>query len=560
MVYCSVKKRTTENIIEILHDIYGDLYDYSKIVFVDNFTEIELSCSKEHHGTFFATPRNLIERKNGCPFCSGYTMNKELFIQKAQDIHGELYDYSIVNYINGKTKIDIICKIHGIFSIQPTNHTSTGKQGCKKCAHDRFKIDYRNDLDTFLEKSIAMHGYRYDYSKVNYVNNKTDVEIVCPEHGIFMQIPTNHYSLIHGCPECGRIKLSIAKSDTKDSFVEKSKKIHGNKYNYNKVIYKNCATPVEIICAIHGPFMQNPMHHTRGCGCQSCAKTESKWELEMKDYIRSLGFNADKNRQLINPFELDILIEEKKLAFEANGLWWHSEANQSNKQYHLNKTELCEKKGIQLMHIFEDEWMNNSDLVKSMISNKLGKSNRLIFARKCTVKEVSDIDTKLFLDANHLQGKLTILNYNIGLYYNNELVSIMALGKSRYDEKYEWELYRFCSLKYTNVIGGANKLLSYFNKNKNPNNIISYANRRFSIGGIYDKMDFIYQGKTDSLNYWYIHKDEIKRFGRQQFQKHLLKDKLSIFDESLTEVENMKKNNYYRIWDCGNLIYSWHKK
>ena len=179
------------------------------------------------------------------------TNNKtNIFISKANKIHGDKYDYSNVNYINAKTKINIICKIHGEFEQNPSNHLK--KHNCQKCAKN-FKLDTLG----FIEKAKEIHEDSYDYSKVNYINADTKITIICKIHGEFIQIPDFHINRKCGCPKCS----NNVKLDTLE-FIEKAKQIHGNKYDYSKVEYINNRIPVIIICKIHGEFTQQPYTHT----------------------------------------------------------------------------------------------------------------------------------------------------------------------------------------------------------------------------------------------------------------------------------------------------------
>lgn len=256
--------------------------------------------------------------------------------------------------------------------------------------------------------------------------------------------------------------------------------------------------------------------------------------------------------------EVDIFLPEIKLGIEYNGLMFHSEGNLNkgkikdiNKNYHLNKTEMCENKGIQLFHIFEGE---NIDLWLSMINNKLGL-NKKIYARKCIIKEIDTKECSYFLNENHLQGSIPA-SIRIGLYYESELVQVMTFGKSRFNKKYDFELLRLCSKKFINVIGGASKLFNYFLIKYNPKSIISYANRRFSQGKIYEILGFKKIGITKP-NYFYFMPDskDHRLMTRIKFQKHKLKGILENFDPTISESENMFNNGYRRIFDCGNLVY-----
>jgi len=242
--------------------------------------------------------------------------------------------------------------------------------------------------------------------------------------------------------------------------------------------------------------------------------------------------------------------------FFQNTLVWHSSGNSKlpnkDKDYHLNKTEQCETQGIQLFHIFENEWLEKQEIWKSVLNSKLNRTNR-IYARKCSIRELDNSLYREFCEKNHLQGYGNA-SVKIGLFYNNELKTLVSFGKSRYDKSIEWELIRFCSKLNTSVIGGASKLLKYFERNYNPESIISYANRRWSQGNLYDKLGFNFVGNTNP-NYFYFKPNENILYSRVKFQKHKLKDKLDLFDPNLTETENMYQNGYRKIYDSGNKKY-----
>lgn len=282
----------------------------------------------------------------------------------------------------------------------------------------------------------------------------------------------------------------------------------------------------------------------------------SKEENELAEFLFSL---LDKDKVLRNVrsiidnnLELDFYIPSKKLAIEMNGYYWHSEETSNISKNLNNKTILCNKKDIELIHIFSSEWKNKKDIWKSVLKNKLGVTDFKIYARKCFVRKINDFSlVKEFLNNNHLQGE-AVSSINYGLYFNNELVSLMTFCKSRFDKKCEWELLRFCNKINTSVIGGASKLFKAFLNEYNPISVISYANRRWSNGNLYTKLGFKFKEITKP-GYFYVKNDKV--FNRMQFQKYKLKDKLDIFDKKLTEKENMNLNGYHTVYDCGNI--SW---
>ena len=272
--------------------------------------------------------------------------------------------------------------------------------------------------------------------------------------------------------------------------------------------------------------------------------TRSRIEDEIVSFIKSIynGKVIHDDRTLIKPYELDIYIPNKNIAIEYNSTYYHSNIG---KNYHLMKTENCLDKNVRLIHIFEWEWKYKQYICKSIIKSALGIYDDIIYARKCELKEVNSNDTKYFLDENHIQGKINS-SYRLGLYYNNELVQLICLGKSRF-KKNEVELLRMCTKLNTQVIGGFSKLL----KHQPYNTIISYVDRSKFNGNSYIKNGFEVI-RISNPSYVYIKKDII--LNRISAQKHklpkLLGDK---FDPNKTEAQNMIDNGYLQVYDCGTI-------
>jgi len=274
--------------------------------------------------------------------------------------------------------------------------------------------------------------------------------------------------------------------------------------------------------------------------------------------------NIVKNdRTLIRPKEVDVKCDTHKFCVEYDGQFWHSEGQDNIKRwdkgelkkFHVTKTEMCERQGHQLFHVFSSEWLNKREIWESVINSKLGRTER-VHARKCQIRELTSKECSSFVQHNHLQGNKSA-SVRLGLYYNNELVSVMTFGKSRYDKSIQYELIRFCSKLNTTVVGGASKLLSYFVKSYHPTSIISYANRRWSTGNLYEKLGFAFVKNTAPGYFYFRGDDTAELMSREKFQKHKLKDKLESFDPSLTETQNMYNNGYRKIFDSGNKVYVW---
>lgn len=287
----------------------------------------------------------------------------------------------------------------------------------------------------------------------------------------------------------------------------------------------------------------------KSCGCLA---GKSSLELQVKDFIKSLNLEFKSNdRTIIAPKELDIIIPSHNLAIEFNGLYWHSELAGKGRNYHLDKTKECNKAGYNVIHIFEHQWINRQEIIKDIIKKRLGIVENKVFARKCEIREVETSQAREFIETNHLQGYASA-TYKLGLYYENELISIMTFGKSRYDKNCDWELIRFANKLGHNVIGGASKILKHFRK-QNTGSIISYCDISIFSGNLYKDLGFIYSHNAKP-NYFYFD-NMLNVYSRVMFQKHKLKDKLINFDPSKSEWENMVENKFNRYWDCGNAVY-----
>ena len=299
-------------------------------------------------------------------------------------------------------------------------------------------------------------------------------------------------------------------------------------------------------------------HNRKRIGVNCCTicfqpnETSSIKEIELYDFINSkTPFTVERLHKVDNK-EIDVYIPKLNLGFEFNGLYWHNEIHREN-DYHKNKTDHFIENGIQLIHIWEDDWDNKREIVKSRINNLLGVSDK-IYGRKCTVVELGPKEYKNFLEKNHIQGSVNS-SIKLGLYHKNELVSVMGLGSLRRSLGYKskkgyYELLRFCNKLDTSVVGGASKLFKHFIKKYNPKEVISYADRSWSKGDLYQKLGFNFVNKTKPNYYYIINKVRLNRYN---FRKdRLVKEG---FDPNKTEKEIMISRGVYRIYDSGSLLY-----
>lgn len=549
-------KLTRDEIVRKSRAVHGDKYEYGE--YLGYNTKMKITCPI--HGEFEQTPHDHIGG-HGCRKCfdersaNERKLTTEKFIEKAKKKYGDTYDYSQVNYIDSKTKVKIKCNKCGlVFEQRPAKHLSTN--GCPSCSRKSVADGQRTGLDEFVKRAREIHGDKYDYSQFVYINSGTRGTIICPIHGPFEQAPGNHIGRQEqGCPKCGRERGNKKTSKTREQFISDARKVHGGKYDYSKVVYINKNNKVIVTCPKHGDFLVSPGNHTlRESGCPKCVTHRSGWEKEVSNFVLSLCSDAEhSNREILNGKELDIYVPSKHIAIECDGLRWHNESHRDN-DFHIRKTNDAENAGIRLIHIFEDEWIYKEDIVKSILSNILGKTKNSISARECEIRDVSPADKKKFIEENHIQGDAQS-SVNIGLYHNNELVSVMTFGKPRLNVRSErvegnWELIRFCNKLNTRVVGGASKLLKHFQRTHDYNRIVSFCDKRWSDGTLYGRLGFMHDHDSRP-NYFYV--VNTKRENRFKYRKSELVKQGYPSDKS--EHEIMLERKIYRIYDCGTKVY-----
>jgi hypothetical protein len=310
-------------------------------------------------------------------------------------------------------------------------------------------------------------------------------------------------------------------------------------------------------CNNKSHFNLSTLKYTEFCKSYKCQKNISSGEIEVYEFVKKYSKDA-KQKFYINKNEYDIIIPSRKFLIEFNGLYWHSDRILSNPKYHIDKMNLAISEGFQLFNIWEDDWYKKTNIVKSILKNKLGKTPNKIYARRTKIREISSSENKIFFGQNHLQGSVSA-SIRYGLFYNGELISAMTFGKKRNvlgqsSIDNEYELLRFANKIDTNVIGGASKLFVHFIKDNNPNKVISYANCDISNGNLYRILGFKEISHT-GINYWWA-KDGTK-YHRAGFQKYKLVK--AGFDPLKTENEIMNERDYFRIYGTGNLKYEWVK-
>lgn len=367
---------TKETFIKSSNKKHNDRYDYSKVEYVNNHTKVCIICPE--HGEFWQTPKSHI-RGHGCPLCAikyrslALRLTTEEFIRRAKEIHGDKYDYSKVEYKGIFDKVCVICPIHGEFYIEPNNHLKGS--GCKKCNFDKQK----KGREQFIKESICIHGNKYDYSKVDYVDIKTKVCIICPIHGEFWQTPLIHLKGF-GCKKC-----SGCEKHTTESFINKAKKIYGDEYDYSKVEYKNIDTKVCIICPKHGEFWVTPNNFFRGRKCPICK--ESNLECDIRRFLteNNIKWEYEKRFDWLGKQSLDFYLPDYNVAIECQGEQHFYPVNfggisyekallkyQHVKKLDENKKKLCDDNNVKLLYYANRQYNKNIIIDKKIILQKLG--------------------------------------------------------------------------------------------------------------------------------------------------------------------------------------------
>ena len=518
-----------------------------------------------------------------CIFAKKITMTKEDrkkdFIEKAKEVHkNENLDYSQVEYINNRTPVKIIDHDlrpdgteYGEFWQTPTNHLKGQMHPDKK----GLRI---SNTKTFKQKDIIKRfkevhkNENLDYSQVVYRGMHVKVKIIShdlrpdgTEYGEFWQEPVVH---LKGCthPELGKYKQVQSQRYTTKCFIEKAKIVHeGKKYDYSQVNYTSSQTKVTIICnecnnkgVMHGRFQINPDAFLQGKGCPKCGNHVSVAEDEIISLISALSdLRVIKNdHTVLDGKELDIYLPDKHIAFEYNGIRWHSEQFNKDKFYHLRKKELCQQKGIKLFHIFEDEFLFHKKCLMNKIKRIIGLTDGLekIGAKKCCIKEITNEDAKTFLEDYHIQG-YTKATIHLGAFHGDELVSVISFLKEKNDE---WNLVRSASHNQYIIQGITSKIISYFVKNYKVKQIKTFLDRRWEIdkdNNVYTKSGFkLTNVLAPDYRYTNGHGERMHKFNFRK-QKLLKRYPQSGLTKDMTEKQMTEKLGFYRIWDCGLIKY-----
>lgn len=355
-----MRKLTIEEFKKKFHEKFGDRYILDEAVYVNNKTPITVICPI--HGRFEKRPDELMDGGK-CPKCSKTNrMSESEFIKEATYVHNGFFTYENCGFKNVSSEVFVTCPIHGVWKPKANNHLNG--MNCPKCSNEgithtitmlpkRNASTKRYNTDTFIDKCKSLYGDKFSYDKVEYVNNRSEVIITCLKHGDFKVTP-NHFLSGRGCPKCaGNYRY------TTDEIIEEFKRIHGEKYDYSKVLYESTHKNVTVICKEHGEFEVSPANHLRGEGCPICNRSILENEIASLLDANNICYDHNvRNIPFLNGLELDFYLPEYKVGVECQGIqhfkpitiFGGDEAYSSLLERDVKKRELCDKNGIKLLY------------------------------------------------------------------------------------------------------------------------------------------------------------------------------------------------------------------
>jgi len=472
-------------------------------------------------------------------------------LEKAFESTGDLenYDLSKVDYIKATVKVLIGCKKHGDWLVAPF-HPLNGRR-CPKCKLDKLSNAFRTPLEELQKRSLETHGDKYTFLNIEaeYKNNESLISIKCEVHGLFRKSMNHFLNRSQGCPDCyTESEKEVWNKRSKETYFENCQVLNRGNISLDKFQYVDCKTKGVATCSLHGDFEVTPdaLKHSKS-GCPSCSHTVSLEEIEVREYIHSLGFITENNvEKLAGRKHIDIFIPEVNVGVEYCGIFSHSEFRKTDYSYHLKKYIEAKERGIHLIQIFSDEWIHEKEKVKSCLRIKLGKSAEYLSARKLVVSKSSLSEANEVYRRNHLQG--IIFNGNLN-YVLREKDGQAKAAMSFFITGTSCELIRFSS--EGRVIGGFSKLLKEALseiRGGGVSSVFSFSDNRWSEGEVYEKNGFKYSGISDP-RYWWV--KGTMRYHRRGFQRKYLPEKLKVFDPELSEAENCRANGFYKIHDAG---------
>lgn len=486
----------------------------------------------------------LSNRFNGCTNCCYfYDYN---FLNSMNRTNNPLVEFKGLKDLRND-KVQLICEEHGEYDVS-INTLLQGKGKCSKC----------NGHSRLLTQEEAFKRIREKYGDsivplTPYVKSDIPMKFQCSNGHTFDRDFNTAMcaNLFLPCPICSKIELSKRRTKTLEQFIEDAVKVYGkDKYDFSESKYISSSDTITIKCNDCGRyFTLSAGSFLQGHGCPYHNCNSSLMEKDLANVIKTYGYECLTNTRNILPDnkEIDIYVPQLKIAFEFDGLYWHNEINKES-NYHLNKTIECERKGIKLFHIFEDEWVNKRNIIISKLNEIFHKNQENIRNEDCNIRIINNNEAYIFLNNNHIKGGCKC-DINYGLIYNNEIVSIMSfdlIGKNK-----QYELMQYCDKLNTNIVDGNTTLFKFVLSELKPSEIIYHSDRRFPQNDFIQNLGFKIVSKTKP-NYFYV-------IGNKRVDKSLLSKSLLVENyncpQSMSKESFYKAQKWYKIYDCGNIKY-----
>ncbi len=528
---------------------------------------------------------NHIFRKGFAPFCCASCANKWVNRHQAEF---KIAKYGVASYNNREKCLQTVRERYGVDNVFQNEQI---KEKSKETNRQKYGVDYAGQSQKIIEKriqnSLAKYGVKHPNAlpEVQEKKKQTCLKKYGTEHP--NQSDAIRQKIQNTCLKKYGVHSTTLVPEIREKGLQTIKERYGvdniSQNAENKIKVKNTA-------AIHLKERYPEIIDVNGdqllCSCidANCNKCNNKQfvipkhlfftrqyqnidiclirtpidaqkdtsiELFVRDFLDTIGIEYVTNtRDIIKPYEIDIYIPSKNIAIECNGVYYHS-VGLRDKDYHSKKFHLCIDRDIELLSFWDDQFTNKPNIIKSIIASKLGIYEHKVGARQCQIKSIESVEAFDFEMNYHLQGPINS-SIRYGLYYDNELVSIMTFGKRRMGKG--WELHRYCVKSGWLIIGGASKLFHQFLKDNDINEVISFSSNDISTGELYKKLGFEKQGET--LSYWYYkNKQRYHRYGMQK--KNLIRTEE---DKDKTEQELAYEQGYLKFYDCGQTKWLYKKE
>ena len=477
------------------------------------------------------------------------------------------YDFSTADYRGALVRIEgVRCPEHGVFS-QYAVQFRKGR-GCPACGGELRRLKTLTPAEDYFAKVREIHGDRYDYGQSVFVRMNAPIMVRCPMHGEFRISANHHYYRKQGCGQCEaeakrtrivqyrHLSAGAKIANTAKDFFDRCAKVHDGRYTYPEQDYAGAKQKIRVVCPVHGEFQQAAWSHLSGKGCFDCGAADPKWEREVAAYVESLGVEVQRSVPILDGRHIDVFVAERSIGIELHGLHWHTERVR-DKDYHRRKWEVAQAKGIRLLQVFEDEWQDKPEIVKSRIAAVLGYAPKTD-ARKLSVVPLTPAQSREFLDAHHIQGA-SVARHHYGLQAKDgALLAVATFGPSRTgamtgaQDDGVWEVLRYASVG--RVRGGFTRLLARFRKDVTPREMISYCDLRYGDGRLYEAAGFRCVSVTPP-DYWWVPPGKVVRIPRYATQKHKLAQHpvlSQFYAPEKTELQICADAGWFRIFGVGS--------